>query len=148
MKVTGRQRFGHHVAEQKNTLSDDGDDPPKRGAGVNRRLSETWETTGWKPHKTWVLVLENRIVWAASVGCSVPLTRPPTGREAGTWDECSGRGAIGLMTRTMVALVGEEGATASKDAPLQRSGRSGFRRSRTCGTRYDGRLLDACPADP
>jgi len=74
--VTGRQRFGHHVAEEKNTLSDDGDDPPKRGAGVNRRLSETWETTGWKPHKTWVLVLENRIVWAASVGCSVPLTRP------------------------------------------------------------------------
>lgn len=84
-RVTGRQRLGHHVTWEKNTLLDDDDDPPKRGAGVIRRLSETWETTRWKPHKTWVLVLENRIVWAASVGCSVPLTVPfrPQGGNGG-----------------------------------------------------------------
>lgn len=93
-----------------------------------------------------MLVLENRIVWAAFVGCSVPLTRSLSSRKAGRRGECSGRGAIGLVTRTMVALASEEGATASKDAPLRRGGRSGFRRSRICGMRYDGRLLDACPA--
>jgi hypothetical protein len=84
-RVTGRQRLGHRVTREKNTLLDDDDDPPKRGAGVIRRLSETWETTRRKPHKTWVLVLENRIVWAASVGCSVPLTVPfrPQGGNGG-----------------------------------------------------------------
>jgi hypothetical protein len=43
--VTERQRFGHRVAQEKNTLLHDDDDPPKRGPGVIRCLTETWETT-------------------------------------------------------------------------------------------------------